>query len=236
MSIRLDKFLCESTDLTRSLAGVAIRQGRVKVNGKTQRSSSLKIDEKNDQVLLNDMPMAGEIGPRYFMMHKPEGYICANTDEEHRVVFSLMQDEINLHKLHTVGRLDLDTTGLLLITDDGKFSHMVASPKYHQAKTYRAWLAAPLIENAEQQVITGILLKNESEKTKPGKLERISDTEVLITIGEGRYHQVKRMFAALGNRVEKLHRESIGKVTLDPLLHSGEYRALTKQELTDLTG
>ncbi len=236
MSIRLDKFLCESSDLTRSLACVAIRQGRVKVNGKTQRSSSLKIDEKNDQVLLNDLPMAGEIGPRYFMMNKPEGYICANTDEEHRVVFSLMQDEINLHKLHTVGRLDLDTTGLLFVTDDGQFSHVVASPKHHLEKTYRAWLAEPLIDNAEEQILAGILLKNESEKTKPGKLERISDTEVLITIGEGRYHQVKRMFAALGNRVEKLHRESIGKVKLDPLLHSGEYRALTPQEFTDLTG
>ena len=231
MSIRLDKFLCESTELTRSLAGVAIRQGRVKVNAKTQRSASLKINEKVDQVSLNDLPLSGDIGPRYFMMHKPEGYVCANTDEENRVVFSLMQDEINLHKLHTVGRLDLDATGLLLITDDGKFSHAVASPKHHQDKTYRVWLAQPLIQDAEQQMVDGILLNNEDKKTKPAKLERISDNEVLITISEGRYHQVKRMFAALGNRVEKLHRESIGQVILDPMLQEGDYRVLTEQEV-----
>ena len=234
MSMRLDKFICESSDLTRSLACTAIRQGRVKVNGKPQRSSSLKINEKTDVVLLNDQPMAGEIGPRYFMMHKPAGYVCANNDEEHRVVFSLMQDEINLHKLHTVGRLDIDTTGLLLISDDGKFSHAIASPKRHQDKTYRAWLLEPLVADAEQQVEHGIMLNNESEKTKPAKLERINDTEVLLTISEGRYHQVKRMFAALGNRVEKLHRESIGPVKLDPLLSEGDYRALTPQEIKQL--
>ncbi|MEY8204690.1 MAG: 16S rRNA pseudouridine(516) synthase RsuA [Bermanella sp.] len=231
--MRLDKYLTQCSELTRSLAGVAIRQGRVRVNDKVIKSSSLKINTQ-DTVLLNGQALKDKIGPRYFMLHKPAGYICANSDEQHEVVFTLLTNEINLHKLHTVGRLDLDTTGLVLISDDGPWSHAITSPKHHQTKAYRVWLSEPLIADAEQQVATGIMLRDEKYPTKPGTLERISATEVILTISEGRYHQVKRMFAALGNRVIKLHRQSVGGVCLDDNLQAGQYRALTPQEISRL--
>ncbi len=233
--MRLDKYLAQCTELTRSLATVAIRQGRVRVNEKIIKSSSLKINELSDVVLLNGQSLKDKIGPRYFMLHKPAGYICANSDNEHAVVFDLLTDEINLDKLHTVGRLDLDTTGLVLISDDGQWSHAITSPKHHQNKKYQVWLSEPLIEDAEQRVKEGIMLRDEKYPTKPGILERINDTEVILTISEGRYHQVKRMFAALGNRVVKLHRQSIGDVELDDSLTEGQYRALTPQEVRLLT-
>ncbi len=233
--MRLDKYLTQCTELTRSLATVAIRQGRVRVNEKVIKSGSLKINELEDTVLLNGQSLKDKIGPRYFMLHKPAGYICANSDNEHDVVFDLLTNEINLHKLHTVGRLDIDTTGLVLISDDGQWSHAITSPKHHQNKCYRVWLSEPLVEDAEQQIKTGIMLRDEKHPTKPGTLERINDTEVVLTISEGRYHQVKRMFAALGNRVEQLHRHSVGDVSLDESLEEGQYRALTAQEVSSLT-
>src|SRR5690606_15494017 len=114
------------------------------------------------------------------------------------------------------------------------WSHFITSPKHHQSKTYRAWLAEPLAADAEQQFNAGILLKNEKQPTRPARLERISDTEVLITLEEGKYHQVKRMFAALGNHVEALHREKIGTLQLDEDLSEGEYRELTQTEINSL--
>lgn len=233
--MRLDKYICDNTSLTRSLATKAIKSGRIKVNGIKPKSGSLKILPDTDQVLLDGHLVDAQPSTRYFMMNKPQGYVCANSDGEHALVFDLMSDEINVSKLHTVGRLDKDTTGLLLITDDGQWSHQITSPKHHQAKKYRAWLAEPLIEEAEQKLEAGIVLKDEVKPTLPASLQRICDTEVLLTINEGRYHQVKRMFAALGNRVIKLHRESIGDVSLDPLLSPSEYRMLTLEEVKSLS-
>ncbi len=233
-SIRLDKFISENSELSRSLAGTAIRQGRVKVNGKTIKSTSLKVNATDDEVILN-LQVLNNVGPRYFMLHKPAGFICANKDNDHAVVFELMETEINIHKLHTVGRLDVDTTGLVLITDDGNWSHNISSPKHHQDKQYRVWLAEPLNENAEQQLESGIHLKSEDKPCQPAKLERINSQEVLLTISEGKYHQVKRMFAALDNNVVKLHRESIGSVALDSQLDEGQYRPLTSAEILQLS-
>jgi 16S rRNA pseudouridine516 synthase len=233
--MRLDKYICDNTPLTRSLATKAIKSGRIKVNHKKAKSGSEKIQPDVDIVHFDGQPIQSQPQSRYFMMHKPQGVVCANIDGDHSLVFDLMNDELNVNKLHTVGRLDKDTSGLLLITDDGQWSHQITSPKHHQEKAYRAWLVEPLIPSAEQQVIDGILLKDEVKPTLPAKLERTSDTEVLLTISEGRYHQVKRMFAAMGNRVVRLHRESIGALTLDPRLSPGEYRALTEEEVTLMT-
>lgn len=233
--MRLDKYISDNTSLTRSLAGKVIKSGRVKVNNKKAKSGSEQVNPKEDHVLLDGESVQSQPQNRYFLMNKPQGVVCANSDGEHRLVFDLMSDELNVHKLHTVGRLDKDTTGLLLITDDGQWSHQITSPKHHQAKTYRAWLAEPLIPNAEQHVMEGIQLKDDIKPTLPAKLERITDTEVLLTIQEGRYHQVKRMFAAMGNRVVRLHREAIGPLSLEDDLAAGEYRALTNEEIEMLT-
>jgi 16S rRNA pseudouridine516 synthase len=232
--MRLDKYLSQCTQLTRSLATTAIRQGRVRVNEKVIKSSSLKINEDTDIVLLNGQSLVDKLGHRYFMLNKPAGFVCANHDLEHQVVFELLSQEINLDRLHTVGRLDVDTTGLVLISDDGQWSHTITSPKYHQEKTYHVELAQPLTEDAQEQVENGIMLHGETRLTKPGKLENISDTHVSLSITEGRYHQVKRMFAALGNRVVGLHRHSIGELALDETLKEGEYRTLTPQEVLQL--
>lgn len=229
--MRLDKYICDNSTLTRSLATKAIKSGRIKVNSSKAKSGSQKIQINVDQVFFDGQLVESQPSNRYFMMNKPKGVVCANIDGDHALVFDLMSSEINVTKLHTVGRLDKDTTGLLLITDDGQWSHQITSPKHHQAKTYRAWLAEDLIVDAEQQVEAGIILKDEIKPTLPAQLKRITDSEVLITISEGRYHQVKRMFAALGNRVVSLHRESIGEIALDSQLAPGEYRALTAQEV-----
>lgn len=232
--MRLDKYISDNSDLTRTLASKAIRSGRIRVNQTKAKSGSLKIDPKLDVIRLDGVALQAQSEYRYFMMNKPKGVVCANSDAEHPLVFDLMKQEINLHQLHTVGRLDKDTTGLLLVTDDGQWSHKISSPKHHQTKTYRAQLAEPLVADAESRIEQGIVLNDDVKPTLPAKLVRISDTEVLLTISEGRYHQVKRMMGALGNRVVELHRQSIGSIQLDETLASGEYRLLTEQEITQL--
>lgn len=230
-SLRLDKFLTSTTDLTRSLAAKAIKQKRVSVNGELAKSAAQKVTPE-DNIRLDNEPLLLELGFRYYLLNKPAGFVCANSDSLHPLVFDLLTEEINKQQLHTVGRLDLDTTGLLLITDNGQFSHHLTSPRRKVAKVYRAWLAEPLITEAEEQLAKGIILDDDPKPTLPASLERISEREVLITVYEGRYHQVKRMFAALGNAVEKLHREQLGALKLDEqALPQGKYRPLKTAEV-----
>lgn len=227
--MRLDKFVCDCTGLTRSQAGKLIRQGEVLLNGVLCKQPAQQI-KQTDVVLLDDEPLQ-LTGPRYILMHKPAGYVCSTDDPDHNTVFVLL-DEPNVDKLHTVGRLDLDTTGLLLITDDGQWSHKISSPKHECAKTYRAWLADPVEDSAIALFAEGVMLRGEKAPTKPAELEIVSPTECLLTIHEGRYHQVKRMFAAIGNKVVKLHRERVGPLTLDSSLTEAEYRHLTAEEVS----
>jgi len=233
--MRLDKFLCDNTELSRSMTTKVIRSGRVFVNQTKAKSGSLKIQADKDVIVLDGEPIEPQAAFRYFMMNKPKGVVCANDDAEHPLVFDLLESAHQLKGIHTVGRLDKDTTGLLLMTNDGQWSHFITSPKHHQAKTYRAWLAEPLCDGAEAQIEQGLMLKDEAKPTLPGQLERITDSEVLLTIHEGRYHQVKRMMAALGNRVMELHREVIGSIQLDPSLKPGQYRELTQDEVKQLS-
>ncbi|MCF4008789.1 16S rRNA pseudouridine(516) synthase RsuA [Rheinheimera sp. UJ63] len=226
--MRLDKFICDCTGLTRSQAGKNIRQGLVTVNGEVVKQAARQVLAA-DSVTLDDQPLQ-LIGLRYFLLHKPAGYICANDDPEHPTVFTLL-DEPLVERLHSVGRLDLDTTGLLLLTDDGQWSHRLTAPKHHVPKTYRVWTADPIPTEAIAQFAAGIMLRNEKDATKPAELVIVAECEALLTIHEGRYHQVKRMFAALGNKVEQLHREQIGGLALPDDLAEGEYRLLTEMEL-----
>lgn len=231
--MRLDKFICDCTGLTRSQAGKLIRQKLVTLNGELVKQAALQVNDSD--VVCLDGEQLQSIGLRYFMLHKPDGYICSTEDPGHPTVFTLM-DEPLIERLHTVGRLDLDTTGLVLITDDGQWSHRISSPKHHVAKTYRVWTADPIPTAAIAQFAEGVMLRNEKNATLPAELEIISDTEALLTIHEGRYHQVKRMFAAIGNKVEKLHREKIGGLQLPDDLAEGEYRQLTALQLALLKG
>lgn len=226
--MRLDKFICDCTGLTRTQAGKSIRQGLVSINGELVKQAARQVSV-TDQVELDGEPLQ-LIGPRYIMLHKPAGYVCANDDPEHPIVFTLL-DEPLVERLHTVGRLDLDTTGLLLLTDDGQWSHRLTSPKHHVAKTYRVWTADLIPADAIAQFAAGVMLRGEKEPTKPAQLELVATHEALLTIHEGRYHQVKRMFAAIGNKVERLHRERIGALQLPVELAEGEYRSLNEEEI-----
>ncbi|HDZ8912066.1 TPA: 16S rRNA pseudouridine(516) synthase RsuA [Aeromonas hydrophila] len=227
--MRLDKFLCDCSDLTRSLAGKLIRQGEVMVDGIVVKQPAFHINEQS-QVEFDGVTLTLDQRNRYFMLHKPEGYVCSNEDPDHPTVFFLM-DEPAMGKLHVVGRLDLDTTGLVLVTDDGQWSHRITSPRHECAKTYHVWLADPVSPDAIALFAEGVQLRSETEKTRPAQLEILGECEARLTIHEGKYHQVKRMFAAIGNKVVGLHRERVGDLTLDDELAPGEYRELTADEI-----
>jgi 16S rRNA pseudouridine516 synthase len=229
--MRLDKYIAQTTDLSRALVKIALRSKRVMVNGEQIKDASLHI-APTDTVQL-DGEMLSPVGPRYFMLHKPLGYICATTDNDHPTVLDLL-DEPNKKILHIAGRLDIDTTGLVLITDDGQWNHRVTSPRHECQKTYYVTLANDLVSDAQEKLQAGILLNSEKQLTRPATLERLYNNEVRLTISEGKYHQVKRMFAALDNRVTELHRERIGDITLDDSLAVGEYRPLTDTEIQSI--
>ncbi|KIO38005.1 16S rRNA pseudouridine(516) synthase RsuA [Shewanella sp. cp20] len=229
--MRLDKFISESTHLTRSLAKKALHRGEVTVDGQVIKDGSFKLND-SQKVCLDGEPIS-LIGPRFIMLHKPVDTLCSTVDEVYPSVLNLLELP---HKedLHIAGRLDADTTGLVLITSDGQWSHRVTSPKRECGKTYLVQLAAPLKEEWVEQFATGLALRNEDGLTKPAKLELLGSHEARLTITEGKYHQVKRMFAAVGNKVVGLHRESIGEIVLDDGLAEGEWRYLTEDEIASV--
>jgi 16S rRNA pseudouridine516 synthase len=229
--MRLDKYLSHATGLTRSRAHGMIRSGQVKVNGEVVKVIGFKVPDGAEVSWRNQAVEVG--GKRYLMLNKPLGVVCATSDAEHRTVLDLLELD-NKKDLHIAGRLDIDTTGLVLITDDGDWSHRVTSPRRHCSKTYRATLAEPIDGAAVKQFAEGVELRNEKKKTLPATLEILSPTEVRLTISEGKYHQVKRMFAAVGNHVVSLHRESIGAVVLDVSLQPGQWRELSRTEVASL--
>lgn len=226
--MRLDKFLADNSLYSRAQIKRLMHREEVTVNGEVVKDPGFKVTDTDEVVLEGEAMRA--VGLRYFMLHKPKGYVCSTDDPEHSSVLALLDDKERFG-LHMAGRLDLDTTGLVLLTDDGQWSHRVTSPKHDCAKRYRVWLDDPLIDDAEQRFEEGVQLRGERHLTKPATLERVSETEVLLTISEGKYHQVKRMFAALDNKVVDLHREAIGPLELDASLAEGEYRPLTAEEV-----
>ncbi|OOF56961.1 16S rRNA pseudouridine(516) synthase RsuA [Rodentibacter myodis] len=230
--MRLDKFIAENTGLTRSQATKAIRQSTVKINGEIEKNSARKITQ-NDEVYFEDKHLNWLESGQYFMLNKPQGYVCSNDDGDYPTIYQFFDYPL-AGKLHSAGRLDVDTTGLVLLTDDGQWSHRITSPKHHCEKTYLVTLADPVEKHYVQACADGILLRGEKNPTKPAKLEILDDYNVNLTISEGRYHQVKRMFAALGNKVIGLHRWKIGDVMLDETLEEGEYRPLTQAEIDSL--
>lgn len=226
--MRLDRFIAETTGMSRKEATKVLRHDKVTVDGVVQKKLAFQVPE-GAEVFWNDQRLELQ-GPIYLMMHKPLGCVCANHDSVHSTVFSYI-DLPNLDKLHTVGRLDLDTSGLLLITDDGQWSHRITSPRQQCPKTYHAWLAEPLNEADVSAFAAGLQLNGEAALTAPAVLEIINEREALVHLHEGRYHQVRRMFAAVGNKVEQLHREKVGALTLDPTLAPGESRMLSAEEI-----
>ena len=205
-----------------------MQSGEVTVDGSVQKKGSFQVPE-NAEVIWGGERLE-VLGPVYLMINKPLGCVCANHDSAHMTVFAHLDIPIS-DKLHTVGRLDLDTSGMLLITGDGKWSHRITSPKKKCAKVYHAWVSEPLTTENIQAFAEGLELTGETTLTAPAVLEIINEREALVHVHEGRYHQVRRMFAAVGNNVEKLHREQVGELKLDPDLTPGDYRFLTAEEV-----
>ncbi len=225
---RLDRFLSNATPLTRSQAHKALRSGRVSVDGETVKQGAFQVS-RDARVFLDGQPVAAPCS-RYLMLHKPLGVVCATQDPTHRTAIDLL-GLANPEGLHFAGRLDIDATGLVLITDDGQWSHRITSPSKKCAKTYRASLVSEIPDEALERIRKGILLRGEARATAPARVERLDDALIRLTITEGRYHQVKRLFAAVGNRVLALHRESIGDLQLDTDLEPGDHRSLTACEV-----
>lgn len=229
--MRLDKYLCESTELSRANAKKCLHRGEVTCDGVVVTNSAFKVPAGCDVRLLGESVMVR--GLRYIMLNKPQHTLCSTVDEVYPSVLSLLAVP-KARSLHIAGRLDADTTGLVLITDDGQWSHRLTSPTKECAKRYRVQLAEPLDSSTtelEAQFARGIALKGETTLTRPAVLDIVTPTEVLLTITEGKYHQVKRMFAAIGNKVVGLHREQVGGIALDPALEAGQWRYLTQDEI-----
>jgi 16S rRNA pseudouridine516 synthase len=226
--MRLDKYISQVTDFSRKEVKALLKSGRITVDHDVVSDPSTQVSEGHLVQMDNDI--LSTPAPRYFMLNKPVGYVCATKDSRHPVVLDLL-DEPNKSQLQIAGRLDIDTTGMVLITDDGAWNHAITSPNRDCRKRYYVCTA----DNIEPAIVDkfrkGIFLQGENKRTRPADLELLFRNEARLAISEGKYHQVKRMFGALGNRVVELHREAIGNIELDPELAEGDYRALTPEEV-----
>ncbi len=232
--MRLDKFISKATELSRKESKRILHAGEVTVNDEVVKDSGQHVDILNDEVMWANEPLSVATGNRYILLHKPEGFECTLKVKEHPIVTELIAVP-ELGSLRMAGRLDVDTTGALLMSDDGKWLHRVTSPKHEHAKVYELTLADAMDEaaqaNAVKEVAEGILLEGDHEETKPAILEFIDETHARLTLEQGKYHQVKRMMGYFGNRVTELHRASVGHITLDGL-EKGDSRFLTADEVS----
>ena len=231
--MRLDKFLSKATELSRKDCKKILHAGEVTVNGEVVKDASLHIDEVGDDIEWAGEPLSVAMGNRYLLLYKPEGFECTLKPKEWPIVTDLI-DVPQLGSLRIAGRLDVDTTGALLLSDDGGFLHRVTSPKHHVAKVYKLTLAEPMTEAQQafaiKELAKGIMLEEEYDKTKPAELSFSDATHAKLVLTEGKYHQVKRMMGYFGNKVIELHRASIGNITLAGL-EKGESRFLTAEEI-----
>ena len=235
--MRLDKFLVACAVGSRTEVKNFLKSGRVTVNGKKEKSAKLQINEGTDEIHFDGQKLDYEEFV-YYMMNKPQGVISATEDPKHKTVLDLMDDYARAKEVFPVGRLDIDTHGLLLLTNDGKLAHALLSPKRHVDKTYLALVNGIMTGEDIETFAKGIPLKDFT--CQPAKLELVSmDVEknqslVRVTIAEGKFHQVKRMVAYCGKEVVDLQRLTMGTLTLDENLKRGEWRRLTKEELEAL--
>lgn len=235
--IRLDKYLADMGVGTRQEVKRIIRQGRIQIDGVTVKSPEKKIDEATQTVFV-DQNEIGYLSYEYYMLNKPAGVVSATEDRWDKTVVDLLADR-KRKDLFPVGRLDKDTEGLLLITNDGELAHRLLSPKKHVDKCYYARIDGEVCESDIKQFLDGVNIGTEDrpEITRPAKLEIIKNgevSEVRITIQEGKFHQIKRMFEAVNKKVVYLKRERMGSLVLDETLRPGEYRPLTEEEIERL--
>lgn len=237
-SMRLDKFLSQMGKGSRSQIKEMAKKGRIFVNGQVEKKTDRKICPETDEVALDGCRVA-YAAFEYYMLNKPQGVVSATEDSRYPTVVDMIGSAVR-KDLFPVGRLDIDTEGLLLITNDGDLAHRLLSPKRHVDKTYYAHISGILPADSQKRFEAGIVLED-GLKTMPAVLNVISEeqpgkdlTAVTLTIQEGKFHQVKRMFEALGCQVVYLKRLSMGSLTLAEELKPGEYRKLTEEELAGL--
>ena len=242
--MRLDKYLCETGFGTRSQVKDLLKKGQVMVNGEVVKKPELKINETTDQILCQGKKASYQKNI-YLMLHKPAGVVSATEDNREKTVLDLVRPEDRKNGLFPVGRLDKDTEGLLLLTDDGELAHRLLSPKKHVDKTYYAKVSGKVTEEDARALAEGVDI-GEKDLTRPARLEILStwesgtesaeagknwESEIRLTIHEGKFHQVKRMMEALGKKVTYLKRLSMGPLALPSDLPTGKYRPLTEKEL-----
>ncbi len=228
--MRLDRFLCETAAVSRSEAKAYIKGGRVTVDGFVARSGDVKVDPEKSKVSFDGIDLK-YVKFVYFMLNKPAGFVSATKDAG-KTVIDLLKSE-NRDDLFPVGRLDKDTTGLLIITNDGDLGHHLTSPKHGILKKYLVKIEHSLSEADKSALSEGLDIGN-GERSGKATVEVISDDFVYITVSEGKFHEIKRMLKAVGNEVLELKRVSMGGVALDESLKEGEYRRLLPSEIERL--
>lgn len=234
--MRLDKYLAEMGVGTRQEVKKQIRQGKAAVNGTVVKAADTKIDETSDEVTISGRNISC-VSYEYYMLNKPAGVVSATEDRRDTTVIDLIKEK-KRKDLFPVGRLDKDTEGLLLITNDGDLAHRLLAPKKHVDKVYYAKIDGMVTEEDVKRFAEGIDIgAEEEEMTRPAKLDIMKsaeESEIRLTIHEGKFHQVKRMFLAVGKEVTYLKRERMGTLCLDENLKPGEYRLLTEEEIENV--
>lgn len=225
--MRLDKFISNMTKLSRSEAVERIYHNHVRVEGKIKKDPALKIDPEKDEVYLDNDKIEFEEFV-YYVLNKPAGVVSATEDKKYKTVVDLIDTE---REIAPVGRLDIDTEGLMLLTDDGKLAHRLLAPKNHVDKVYYVEVEGQITEDAVKGFKEG-LDYGEDKPSKPGKLEITTPSSAYVTIHEGKFHQIKRMFAVYDLKVTYLKRIAMGNLTLDEALKPGEYKKISKEDIT----
>lgn len=227
--MRIDKFLCDMNMGTRSQVKEFIRKGQVTVNNKLIKNADFKVNENSDEIYFQGKQVRYQLF-MYYMLNKPKGVVSATRDNTAGTVVELLRNEDRKPDIFPVGRLDKDTEGLLLLTNDGELAHRLLAPKKHVDKTYLVTLERKPVDEELLQLEQGVDI-GEERPTLPAKVTRVDDMRILLTLHEGKFHQVKRMLQAVENRVVALKRVSFGGLELDNGLKPGEYRELTEYEV-----
>ena len=231
-ALTLERLLAGIGFGSRKEARALVRMGVVELNGEVQEDPFVEFKERPATITVNGEEVTTQ-EKLYVMLHKPLDVECSHNARDHRSVFELLPDRFTAMGIQTVGRLDADSEGLLLLSNQGDFIHKVESPKKGYLKKYRVTLARPFTEEQKAELLGGVMLKGERRPVLAREIAVEGDS-VVISIGEGLYHQVRRMFAAVGNHVETLKREAIGPVLLDETLGKGGWRFLTDDEVASL--
>jgi len=231
MSVRLDKFLSQSGERTRSEAVKAVRSGQVRVNGQFVRDPAMKINETDTVTLAGET--VGDDALQYYLLYKPSGVLTAARDSRAETVMDLLPEALRRRKVLPVGRLDKDTTGLLILTNDGTLAHSLLDPKRHVWKRYIATVEGRLDEGDVQAFAEGVPLKDFTAKPAQLRILEAGDEEsrAEVEVREGKFHQVKRMFGARGHEVTALHRAAFGPLTIPEGMQAGEHVRLTEEQV-----